>query len=110
MEGRERYVSTDVTGAVSNRGKISLSVVAQMLFLFKKKRRERLTTDVRRRTKKEVYWVAARGGAGEVIFLSMWGSLVRRRERMVVLCVMVLSFLSSVLEEGVDFFYFVGRL
>ena len=68
VEGRERYVSTDVMGAVYNRGKRSLSVVAQMSFSFEKKRWERITMDVRRRMKKEVYWVAARGGAGDVIF------------------------------------------
>ena len=38
VERIERYVSTDVTDAVSNREKRSLSVVAQMLFSFEKKR------------------------------------------------------------------------
>ena len=71
VEGRERYVSTDVTGAVSDRGKRLLSVVAQMSFSFEKKSRDRLTTDVRRRTNNEVYKVAKQGCAGEVIFSSM---------------------------------------
>ena len=82
VERRERYVSTDVTGAVSDRGKRSLSVVAQMSFSFEKKRRDRLTTDVRR----------PRGGAGDIIFSSMWGSSVRRRERRMVQCTVTCFF------------------
>lgn len=82
VERRERYVSTDVTGAVSDRGKRSLSVVAQMSFSFEKKRRDRLTTDVRR----------PRGGAGGIIFSSMWGSSVRRRERRMVQCTVTCFF------------------
>ena len=68
VERRERYVSTDVTGDVSNRGKRSLSDVAQMSFSFKKKHRERLTTDVRQRTKRRYIGWPREGGQGRLFF------------------------------------------